>query len=108
MLTTTPTSFADCLEFNLLERYGAAIGEYRESLTLVSPVRPTSVSPVILQVGHMAPERAAAWLLAMRVRIWPVSRMFLMRTFCKARGRSLPQRGPNEYVCVCVCVFVCQ
>ena len=54
----SPIPFADCLESKFLETYGAVIREYRVSLSLVSPVRPTSVSPVFLKVGYMAPESA--------------------------------------------------
>jgi len=38
------------------------MGEYRESLTLVSPVLPTSFGPVFLKVDHMASERATTSL----------------------------------------------
>jgi hypothetical protein len=58
VLTTSPTSFADCLEFNFLEPYRDVIGKYRECVSLVSPVWAKSVSPVVLKVGHKVPERA--------------------------------------------------
>jgi sorbitol-specific phosphotransferase system component IIC len=58
MLTASPHSFTDCLEFYILEPYGAAIGKYWEILILISPIQPTIFRPVFLTVGHMVPERA--------------------------------------------------
>jgi hypothetical protein len=58
MVTASPSSFADCLEFSIQEPYGAARGNYCEILVLISPVQPTLFRPVLLKVGLMAPERA--------------------------------------------------
>jgi hypothetical protein len=49
------TFVCDCLEFNLLEHYGAVIGMYRECLTLVSLARHASVSPVFSKLAIWPP-----------------------------------------------------
>jgi hypothetical protein len=51
VLTTSPLSFADCLEFKLPEHYGSVIGMYRVCLTLISPVRLASLRPVFSKLA---------------------------------------------------------
>jgi hypothetical protein len=55
VLTTSPPSFTDCLEFKLLETYGAVIGMYRKCLTLVFPVQLASESLVFSNLDIWPP-----------------------------------------------------